>query len=96
MAAPPPPTDKQFKAGQSGNPGGRPRGEGRVRENARAHTAQALAVLVEAMEDPDKRVAIRAAEILLDRGWGKAPQALSGEDGEGPAELIIKWLQSAK
>ena len=63
--------------GHSGNPSGFPRALRDVRDAARAHTAQAVATLAEIISDrgspPAARIA--AAEALLDRGWGKAPQA---------------------
>lgn len=31
-----------------------------------------------------------AAKELLDRGWGKAPQPMTGADGEGPAIVEIR------
>ena len=30
--------------------------------------------------------------ILLDRGWGKAAQVHSGEDGEGDIRVIIRHI----
>jgi hypothetical protein len=81
-----------FQPGQSGNPGGRPKGEARVRDAAREHTDAALAVLVEALSDPDKRIAMKAAEVLLDRGWGKAAQPIGGSEDLGPIEQSITVL----
>jgi HEAT repeat protein len=84
--------DHLFKPGQSGNPGGRPKGEARVREAAQKHGLEALAVLVDAMKDPDARVRIRAAEIVLERGFGKAPQAIiGGEPGDRPLAFVFSW-----
>lgn len=54
--------------GQSGNPGGRPKG---IAAKAREHTDRALEVLAEALDDEDRRVRVTAAKELLDRGWGK-------------------------
>lgn len=69
-----------FEKGQSGNPGGRPKADIRVRELARAQTENAIATLVRVMEDgkapPAARVA--ASSVILDRGWGKATQPIEG------------------
>lgn len=73
----------RFKPGVSGNPGGRPKREGEVRELARAHTEAAIAKLAELMTNRDPRVALRAAEALLDRAWGRPGQAV--ELGGGAA-----------
>jgi hypothetical protein len=35
---------------------------------------------------------VQAANVLLDRGWGKAPQAHTGEDGEGEIKIVIRRL----
>lgn len=85
-----------FQPGQSGNPGGRPKGEAKIREAARQHSDHALQVLVDALSDEDRRIQIKAAELLLDRGWGKAPQAIAGPDGDGPAELLVRWATLPK
>jgi hypothetical protein len=70
------PTPGSYKPGQTGNPGGRPKSVTEVRELARTYTVQAIETLVEIMQDtsanPGSRVA--AANNLLDRGHGKAPQ----------------------
>lgn len=61
---------RPFKPGQSGNPGGRPKGIAAI---ARKHTDKAMEVLTEAMNSADERVKIAAAKEILDRGYGKAP-----------------------
>lgn len=64
--------------GQSGNPGGRPKEIGHVRELARQHTEEAIRTLAAIMTDKGAKETARvaAAEALLDRGWGKAPQEM--------------------
>lgn len=62
---------KPWKAGQSGNPGGRPKG---IAAKARELGDKALDVLREALSDNDARTRIAAAKEILDRGYGKAVQ----------------------
>lgn len=63
-------TGKGWMPGQSGNPGGRPKGIAAI---ARQHTDKAVDVLVNAMNEEDPRVRVAAAKEILDRGYGKAP-----------------------
>ena len=73
---------KPFKKGQSGNPGGRPKVVAEVRELARAHTGEAVQTLVSIMTNHKAAPAARvsAANALLDRGYGKPPQHITGEN----------------
>jgi hypothetical protein len=69
---------KQFKKGVSGNPGGKPRVLKNVQDLARQYTVPAIEALAEIVRNkkapPAARVA--AANVLLDRGYGRAPQSL--------------------
>ena len=38
---------------------------------------------------------VSAAVALLDRGWGKAPQAHTGENGEGDLRVTIRHIVEA-
>lgn len=90
------PRGRPWPKGVSGNPGGRPREVGHVRELARQHTEEAIQALVAVMRDPDQpgRARVAAAEALLDRGWGRPPQAteVSGPGG-GPIIVAGTLLQ---
>ena len=59
-----------------------------IRSLARSHTRTALNILVQVMRNKDATPAARvsAANAVLDRGWGKAIQAI--EIGDRPLELI--------
>jgi hypothetical protein len=60
-----------------------------VRSLARSHTRTALNVLVGVMRNTKAPAPARiaAANAILDRGWGKASQAIETGDG-GALELI--------
>ena len=79
-----------WKQGQSGNPSGRPKVDGHVRELARRYTMDAIETLVKIMHDGNETgsARVRAAECILSRGWGQPPAALevTGAEG-GPIEF---------
>ncbi len=79
---------RKFQKGRSGNPGGRPKDLGDVRELAKQHTAKAIERLVHWLESDNAKASVAAASALLDRAWGKPPQALTGDDG-GPVKIIM-------
>lgn len=65
-----------------------------LRSLARGHTNLCIKVLagLVSQEAVPPAARLAAAAILLDRGWGKAPQAHTGEDGEGAIRVIIRHL----
>lgn len=91
-------TKGKFAPGTSGNPNGRPKVAGKIRDLAREMTPEAIEVLRDSMSPvmriTEPRIALEAAKVILAYAYGKPPQAITGEDGEGPAELIIKWASS--
>ncbi len=91
------PRGRPFKKGQSGNPGGRPKAIAEVRDLARAQTEESVKSLVtirdSAKAPPAARVA--AANSLLDRGWGRPAQTISG-DSENPHKLIVEIIDPTR
>jgi hypothetical protein len=65
--------------GRSGNPGGRSKTQVDIQTLAQQHGPAAIATLAQALKSRNERVRVAAAAILLDRGYGKAPQSLSVE-----------------
>ena len=64
-----------------------------IRSLARSHTQTAINTLKGVMGQTDAPAAARvaAASALLDRGWGKPSQAITGGDGEGPVGIEVTW-----
>ena len=62
-----------------------------IRSLARSHTETAVNVLVGIMQEPKAPPAARvsAAQVLLDRGWGKPAQPLVGDDEHDAITLKV-------
>ena len=80
----------QFRPGVSGNPGGRPKMPEEFRQLARENSIPALQVVISILKNPASanKDRLKAAEIILDRAWGKPVQGveMSGPAG-GPVEV---------
>lgn len=98
--------DRKSETISAGKNGGRRPGAGRkkgsvgkitkeIRTAAQAHGPRALAVLAGLMDKAESEQAIiAAAKEILDRAYGKSPQAITGEGG-GPVKLSVEWLTPA-
>lgn len=64
-----------------------------IRSIARGHTEQMIKVLVGVANSKGAQAGARvaAAAAILDRGWGKAPQQLVGEEG-GDIKIVIRQI----
>lgn len=84
-----------FEKGKSGNPGGRPTyrlPDGRtIGEAARDVAPTAIDTLVAICGDANAPTAARvsAATAILDRGFGKPTQPISGDDDRPPIEMAL-------
>ena len=82
---------KPFRPGQSGNPGGRPKG---IAAKAREHGDKALQVLVDGLADDDIKTRLIAAREILDRGYGK-PVAMTADVTSRLGDMDDDTLNSA-
>ena len=69
-----------------------------LRSLARSHTETAVRVLAGIMEQPSSADAarVRAAEALLDRGWGKPAQPISSDPDSSIIVNIIQKVRAPK
>lgn len=89
----PPPREGQWKPGQSGNPGGRPK---------RKPLTDAIARIIDAVGAEKFAAAIAAkAELgdvtafreMADRLEGKVAQPIGGSDELGPIKTVYGWME---
>ena len=83
----------RFQKGKSGNPGGRVKGEKDVRELAQKHGKHALMRLIEFIDAESPKVAMTAAQAVLDRAYGKPPQSIDLPSGLGPTLIRVEFVK---
>ncbi len=87
----------RFEKGQSGNPGGRPKGVVEVRELAQRLTGRSFEELARiAFNSPDDRARLAAIGIILERGYGKPAQPVDGNGEGGPIVVTLRKFARAE
>ena len=81
-----------FKKGQSGNPKGRPKENAEIKALARTFAAEAVETLAGWMRTADAKASVAASMALLDRGYGKPTQPVSGDEDRPPVTFIIEQV----
>ena len=83
----------QFKPGQSGNPGGRPKQDPEAKEILRAATPKAAQALVDLLQSKREAVRLEAAKEILNRTQGKPETMnkieLSNADNKA---FLLQWI----
>ena len=64
----------RWASGQSGNPGGRPKGFSNLREACARHAPTALNALLRALDEGGS-VSVSAAKVILEYGYGRPAAA---------------------
>ena len=91
----PAPRGRPFRPGQSGNPGGRPRVVGELRELARARAPEAIEELARlAMKARSESARVAAIRELLDRGYGKPTQFLATDNEASWKHMTLDELNA--
>jgi hypothetical protein len=76
-----------FKPGQSGNPGGRTASFAECQRLAREASPDAMRRLIELIRSSDERVALMAADKVLERAWGKPKEQHPDAGGRRFSEM---------
>ena len=64
---------------------------------ARNHTVRAIQTLAGIMDNgSSEKLKMDASDILLQRGWGRPAQPVTGEDGEGAIEITVRVITEGK
>jgi len=100
---PPKPHRGLWVKGQSGNPGGRPKGtknvvhvrtELDVKRLARSYSTQAINKLAKLINSKKESIALAACIAILDRGYGKPAQAVNMQVSRDMSKLTDAELET--
>jgi hypothetical protein len=87
-----------FQKGVVTNPLGRPKEPEGFKELVRSYTLPALKVVYEILIDVKAKKAdrLKAAEIIIERAYGKAIQPIIGEDGKPLMSILVNVMQAGQ
>ncbi len=93
-----PPVGRRFKPGQSGNPGGKPKGFGALIRQESKDGAELVRTALAILRNTKaaNRDRLKAAEFLADRGWGKPPTSINFNPGDDSAMTFTLVLAAGE
>ena len=80
-----------FVKGVSGNPGGRSKADKELVQLARDNSNEAMARILFWLRSNKPMASLKAAQIILDRGYGKAREIVQIETDEGFKGLVVSF-----
>lgn len=84
----------QFRRGQSGNPGGRPKSHPEFRQQCRDFMDSKGWGLLKKVASTPGRHQVLALPFIAEQGCGRAAQAVVEQDS-GPMEVIVRYVSKA-
>ena len=84
----------RFKPGQSGNPNGRPRKIEKATDQAVDALEKAMGAAVELIDNEDPRIALAAAQLVIDRAMGKPKQSVDVTSGTKVSEMTAEQIHA--
>lgn len=89
----------RFKPGQSGNPNGRPRKIEKATDTAVDSLQKAIERAASLVDNEDPRIALAAAQLIIDRAMGKPKQTVENVESKKVNEMteeeILDRLRAA-
>jgi hypothetical protein len=84
---------RPFQPGNAGRPPNTSTKYSETLALARANSPAAMRVLIERLNDPDGRIAVMSASLILERAWGKVKE-MKPEDQQPEAHVDLSTLSN--
>jgi hypothetical protein len=78
-----------WKDGKSGNPGGRPKIDPKIKKALEAACPKAVRVLISLLDSDEEDIRLKASNSILDRNLGKPAQAITDSSGNDIAGVVV-------
>lgn len=93
---------RPFKKGQSGNPGGRPKGHQEFAALARQYAPECLERLMFWARTNKEAASVAAARAIIERAWGRPPSTdeataivIPAREGEPSSTIRVEFVRAS-